>query len=68
MVEHLKNFGVGVGILTVIIILSVAINWFLTYIGTEYAFYLLLAFFISVITYVFGSLVRTILFDKNVER
>lgn len=67
MVEHLKNLGYGAILFTVIIALSVAINLFLTYIGTQNAIYLIGAILFLTISYFYGSLARLILTDRNKE-
>jgi hypothetical protein len=65
MVEHLKNFGVGIVFVAIIVACSLALHMVFQYIGSENVLYLFVALFVTFITYTFGSLARTILFDKN---
>ncbi len=65
MVEHIKNFGVGIVFVAIIVACSLALNMVFQYIGSENVLYLFVAFFVTFITYTFGSLARVILFDKD---
>lgn len=67
MVEHLKNFGVGVILVSIIVAISFATNMIMNYIGADAA-YIFIAALVAYITYVFGSLARIILFNKNIEK
>lgn len=64
MVEYLKNFGVGLILVGLISAVAVAINFTLSYTGAD-LFYLFAFGCFIFITYTFGSLARTILFDKR---
>jgi hypothetical protein len=60
MIEHLKNIGVGIGFISIIIAIPLATNMFFSYIGTEYVVYFLTFGLVIFLSYVLGSLIRTI--------
>lgn len=61
MIEHLKNIGVGIGFIAIVVSIAVATNMFFNYIGTEYIVHFLTFGLVIFLSYVFGSLIRTIL-------
>lgn len=67
MVEHLKSFGIGVAFVALLVVVSIATNFIMSYTGIDplYVFIFVIGVFI---TYTFGDLARIILFDKKIEK